>query len=127
MTGRPCEYTDEKADTICKRLATGESLRSICRSDDMPDRNTVMRWMDARPAFAAKYARAKEIGLDEKADEMREEIINEPDVQRARLLLDYGKWYLSKLAPKKYGDKIEHTGPDGGPLQVNLVRYSGED
>jgi hypothetical protein len=34
------------------------------------------------------------------------------DVQRARLMVDTRKWVLSKLIPKKYGDRqqIDHTG-----------------
>ena len=30
MTGRPTSYNQELADTICQRLAGGESLRAIC-------------------------------------------------------------------------------------------------
>ena len=37
--------------------------------------------------------------------------------------MDSLKWYLCKLAPKKYGDKIDPTvsGSDGGPIQQNLT------
>ena len=42
---------------------------------------------------------------------------------RSRRTVDSLKWYLCKLAPKKYGDKIDATlhGPDGGPIQEHLV------
>ena len=30
-------------------------------------------------------------------------------VQRSRLRIDTRKWYASKLAPKKYGDKLDLT------------------
>ena len=39
-------------------------------------------------------------------------------VQRNRLRVDTRKWVMSKLAPKKYGEKLEHSGPDGGPIQI---------
>lgn len=41
-------------------------------------------------------------------------------VQRNRLRVDARKWLLSKMAPKKYGDKVtqEHTGANGGAIQV---------
>ena len=32
---------------------------------------------------------------------------NEPDVNRARVMLDYGKWYLSKTNSKRFGDRIQ--------------------
>lgn len=35
------------------------------------------------------------------------------NVQRSRLRVDTRKWAASKLKPKKYGDKVQHTGPDG--------------
>jgi hypothetical protein len=44
-------------------------------------------------------------------------------VDRSRLMMDARKWLASKLAPKKYGDKVEAqlSGPDGGPIQEHLT------
>ena len=41
-------------------------------------------------------------------------------VAKQRLQVDTRKWLLSKLAPKKYGDKVQNviTGADGGPVEV---------
>jgi len=48
-------------------------------------------------------------------------------VARSRLRIDARKWLASKLAPKKYGDKIDATlsGPDGGPIKTEntIVEY----
>jgi hypothetical protein len=63
------------------------------------------------------YARA----CDDRADKMADEILEIADngsnkdniiVQRDRLRIDSRKWLLSKLHPKKYGDKldVEHSG-----------------
>jgi len=40
-----------------------------------------------------------------------------------RLRVDSRKWLASKLAPKKYGEKVsaELSGPDGGPIQETLT------
>jgi hypothetical protein len=115
-------YTEEIAEHICDQLASGLSMRKICREPGMPDRRTVERWMESNPDFAAKCARAREIGFDENADQMREEIDAEEDVSKARLIFDYGKWRLSKLAPKKYGDRatIEGPGPNGEHLHADM-------
>ncbi len=41
--GRPSDFTQEIADTICERIADGASLRKICEEDDaLPDRGTVL-------------------------------------------------------------------------------------
>lgn len=126
--GRPSDYRPELVAVICARLADGESLRSICRSDDMPDKATVFRWLMQFPDFCDQYTRAKEESAEAHADDMLDIAdnssndwmeTNDPDnpgyrlngehVQRARLRIETRKWLASKLKAKKYGDKIEST------------------
>jgi len=47
-------------------------------------------------------------------------------VQRSRLRIETRKWALARMNPKKYGDKMtaELTGAEGGPITVELVRFS---
>lgn len=130
--GRPSTYTPEIAAKICERLAAGESLRAICRDDGMPPESTVRLWVvDDVNGFAAQYARARDVGLDVMADEVVEIADAQPGttdngatdtgaVAHNRLRFDARRWYLSKLAPKKYGERsaMELTGADGGPVQI---------
>jgi hypothetical protein len=123
--GRPTVFTNVKADTICERLAEGESLRSICSDEDMPPESTVRRWaLDDVHGFSARYTRARELGYHALADEIVH-ISNTPQVgtktktdedgkvettegdmiEHRRLQVDARKWYLSKVLPKVYGDK----------------------
>ncbi|AIX74670.1 MAG: DNA packaging protein [Mixta calida] len=127
--GRPSDYTDELAEIICLRLAEGESLRSVCRDDGMPSKQAVLRWLARNEKFRAQYVRAKEEGAEaiaeelfdiaddgsndwmEKLDKDGEPIgwqLNGEHVQRSKLRIDTRKWYLSKILPKKYGDRIQH-------------------
>ena len=129
MTGRPSQFSQETADAICDRLGVGESLRSICRGDEMPALSTVFKWLNQQPAFADQYARAREEQAEALADEIvaiadeadvavkheGEEVrlaLDATGVARNRLRVDARKWAASKLKPKKYGDKIqtEHSG-----------------
>lgn len=34
------------------------------------------------------------------------------------LQVDTRKWLLAKLLPARFGDKVEHSGPGGGPIPV---------
>lgn len=53
-------YTDDLAETICRRVRNGESLRAICRQDlSMPTEKTVWNWARARPHFADRLEEAK--------------------------------------------------------------------
>lgn len=52
-------YRPELGAAICRRLAAGESLRSICRTDpSMPTEKTVWNWARAHPPFADMKAHA---------------------------------------------------------------------
>lgn len=112
-------YSEEVVNKFLKRLETGESLRSICRSPDMPSAETFYDWLEKNKNLPERYARAREKGYDFQAEEMEEIARDENmDVNRARLLIDTRKWLLAKKMPKKYGDKteVELNG------QINFVR-----
>lgn len=122
--GRPSAFTDKIADTICKRLSEGESLLQICRDPDMPGRNAVYQWLEKHEDFAAKYARARERQAETLADQVHFIAETEEDVNRARLRIDAIKWHAGKLAPRIYGDKLQHSGEGGGPV---LIKWAAED
>lgn len=107
--GRPSTYTDETANKICDRLASGESMASICRDDAMPAQSTVYMWLASNGEFAERYARARENQMEAMADEILTICDIEEDVNRARLKVDARKWLMARLAPKKYGDRQETT------------------
>lgn len=131
MTGRPSTYSEDIAARICAEMAEGKSIRAICRADDMPGLATVFGWLARHKTFAEQYARAQQDRIAAWAEELVD-IADEPieDVQRSRLKVDTRKWLMSKLAPKKYGDRLvaEHTGPNGGPIQtVDLTNATDDD
>jgi hypothetical protein len=128
-TGRPSRYSDALAESICERIAEGESLVSICRSDAMPGYSTVLRWLDANEEFRGRYARAR----DDQAERFAQEIVDiadtEEDTQRAKLRMDARKWVAAKLLPKKYGERqtLEHEGAGGGPIIISLLGDDDDD
>jgi hypothetical protein len=71
----------------------------------------------SHPEFVEQYTRAREIQAEYFADEICDIFDNPPDVtsdhvQHARLRMDARKWLMSKMLPKKYGDRVElaHSG-----------------
>jgi hypothetical protein len=86
----------------------------------MPTESTVRSWaIDDIKEFSAHYTRARDIGIDCEVDLLMETArdINTP-VDRARLIVDTIKWRVSKLAPKRYGDRLALSGPEGGPVEI---------
>ncbi len=74
-------------NTICARIAGGESLRTICEDKDLPDRDTINRWLNADNdgALCGQYARAREEQADFYADEIITIADTEPDAAIARV------------------------------------------
>lgn len=140
--GRPSLYTQELADKICEELALGQSMRTVCAMDDMPSMATVFNWLRTKPEFLEQYARAKE----ESTDAMAEEVLDIADngvndwmektygettswvtngeaLQRSRLRVDTRKWLMSKMKPKKYGEKMDVTS-DGKAIKGNSIVFT---
>lgn len=136
--GRPTIYSQELVNTICTRLSLGESLRSICRDDDMPAQSLIYLWLNRHPDFLEQYTRAREEQAETHADEIVEIADEQPDLievkdkdgnvvdikldsafiawQKQRI--DARKWNASKQRPKKYGDRVTHGGDDDSPVVV---------
>lgn len=107
-----------------------------------PSQALVLKEVLADVDFREQYMRARETQADVLAEEIVEIAddgrndwmeINDPDnpgykfngehSARSRLRVDARKWFASKVAPKKYGDKIEatHQGPGGGPIAIERI------
>ena len=125
-SGRPTGYTEEIGKEICSRIAEGKSVRSIVKDKEMPSSSMIFRWLldEDKKRFREQYGVARNI----QAELMFEELVEiadreEQDVMRDRLRVDTRKWYLSKVLPKKYGEKIDVTS-DGEKIDnitVNIV------
>ncbi len=131
--GRPTIYTSDLAAKLCNEIAKGKSLRKVCLAEDMPDITTVFDWLRIHKEFIQQYARA----TDERTEAHQELILDLGDeaialsqelkgpqanaaVQAVKLKADNLKWVMSKMKPKKYGDKIDMTS-DGKALPTPLL------
>ncbi len=121
IMARKTVTTPENKTKVLDLIADGLSVRAICRQDDMPGRQTLYRWIADDKDFGNRYARAR------RAEYMFDEIIEIADnsngeVNRDRLRVDARKWKLSKMQPKKYGDRLDLN--HGGDI---VVKISGRD
>jgi hypothetical protein len=125
--GRPTEYTQKVADRICEQIAQGYSLRGIVSFDPhVPGRATVHRWLRENPEFRDQYAQAQERRADAYFDMALEVACYEPDVQRARLIVDTLKWSAGRLSPKRYGRQVsaERDAPDSNAVSLMLKQLT---
>ena len=73
----------------------------------MPDRVTIYRWLESNENFRNQYTRARAEQADYYAEQIVDEAFSSHDAQIGRLRVDALKWAASKMAPKKYGEKVE--------------------
>jgi hypothetical protein len=123
--------TPELFEDICNDIENmSVGIIHICKSKGVSKR-TFYEYMKSNKENQNRYARAKEVQIDFIAEEIIDisddgsndfmkivkgdeeyELENKEVTNRSRLRVDSRKWILSKLDPKKYGDKIdiEHSG-----------------
>ena len=79
----------------------------------MPGRDTIHRWLldENKKSFSHKYELACNIRTENMFDELIEiaDTVEPTETNKGRLRVDTRKWYLSKVMPKKYGDKLDIT------------------
>ena len=133
---------------ILEETSQGASLSQIMAQKGYPKRNTVYKWLTEDETFANKDAQARE----ERADKIFEEMIEIADtvelgdtieddgkrttkrtgdmVQHRKLRIDTRKWILSRMNPKKYGDKASVDIKTETPIfaSINLeLKEPGEE
>lgn len=136
--GRPAEYTPEMGERICQRLVAGESVNAMCRDRDMPSSATVFNWLHRAELgeFLEKYNRARRAQADALFDEIPDiaddssadrklvttadgktaEVVDHEHISRARLRVDARFRWAAKVAPKKYGDRVDVGTPEDDPV-----------
>lgn len=118
---------------VCSQIEIGRSVNEILSQDNMPNRDTFYEWMRNDKDLSDKYARSMDIRADYYFDEMLkvaytteegESTIDAPTgitvhksdmIAHRRLKVDTLKWVVSRMNPKKYGDKMDVTS-DGNEL-----------
>ena len=129
------ETTAEKVARVIGRIECGELLTAACLAEVMSV-HRLMEWRDTNENNRQRYARARDAQAhriaedvlaiaDDSGGDVRYGPKNEimPDAEftaRSRLRMDARKWYVAKVAPRQYGDKLDVTS-DGKPLNPAAI------
>lgn len=119
--GRRSKCTGEITTKICADLSNGITTAKACENAGIAY-GTFCEWRKKYPQFANVSAQAREAGIDKMGDDCID-IADNPDIdpQNKRVMVDTRLRLMGKWAPKKYGDKLLHAGPDGsGPVETKL-------
>ena len=128
----------EQFEYVLNEVAMSKlSCQKICENNKIDFR---LFWQKIKddPGFAEKYARAKTMQAEYFAELMNEVVFNRDEdhtpftggnvVARDRLIADTLKFQVSKLLPKKYGDKIDVTsnGETVAPVVPEWYKSNGK-
>jgi DNA-binding transcriptional regulator YdaS (Cro superfamily) len=113
-------------------MRSGLSAFKACQKAGV-SQSTFNDWLNADVKLAAEYAHAREDLIERMANEIMDladsEVPETGDgkkdwqaIQKHKLQVDTRKWLLSKLSPKKYGDKLEVSGDPTNPLVTRIER-----
>lgn len=119
--------------TICDAISSGMGIKKISQQEGMPSDSTIYLKMANDEGFRALITRAREAQQESIVDstvDMADDATPE-DWQVVKLRIWARQWRAAKLAPKKYGEKLqtEVSGPNGGaiPVQHQIAKLNIED
>ena len=131
------EEIEDIFNKIIVEIENGRALRKILKEDEnMPSTQTFYKWIDEDEVKSKQYARACEVRADAIFDDIIDiaddssgdkkvvesgEVIDSEFVARSRIRIDARKWIASKLNPKKYGDKIQHSNDPENPINISIL------
>jgi len=101
------KFNKEQFDAILQKVSNGSSVRNAIKDTHIGS-DTFYKWLNDSEELAKQYARATEergIAIYEQTMEIADD--KSGDINRDRLRVDTRKWFLSKLNPKKYSDKLQ--------------------
>lgn len=120
---------------VCEELScSSKGVAQILKEIDGPSYSTVKLWQSDDEELSAKYVRAKLAQAEYLAQQIIDIADEEPMMSESeggarvdsgfetwrKTRIDARKWTASKLLPHKYGDKIAHTGENGGTIDMSL-------
>lgn len=119
---------EEYRESILEHLSKEGSLVQWCNEPNRPSYRTIMRWQDENKAFGIECARAREVAAElamQRHNSIIEGVLSSnipPDI--ARVALSGLQWRAPKLAPRKYGDRVDlnHGGQENNPVTIEVKR-----
>lgn len=124
---RPCSYTDEAGERVLEAVRAGLPVK-LAAAKARVGLRTLYDWLergeaddatDARlVAFAQLYREAEADYAAQELARLDADAAADSNAWKARA------WKLERRFPREFGSRValEHSGPEGGPIQVDDAR-----
>lgn len=133
--GRRTLYCPPVAELICARVARGMTVGQACDLPGLPHEDTVYGWLRRHPEFAEAYVAARTAQAHRRFDQVWEiaEAATSETAFLAKVRIDAARWQAARLAPTRYGERLERAKggegeEDGGRPRLNVIirRFSDD-
>lgn len=126
-------YTPDLALKVCELIAGGETVGSIAKTNGLPSKPTIYRWLSQHPKFFDAYERARELSaqsFDDEALDMARELRGANDftgtkVQAYNIAMGQLRWSASRRDKGRYGQQVQAT--TAVPIQINTTLNLGQE
>lgn len=129
MMPAPIVWTEDLVARLCDEIASGRAIHEISATEDWcPGEASIYRHMAKDDAFRNAITAARAAQQEREVEECvrMADLATAEDWQVVKLRIWARQWRASKLAPKRYGDRLELAGDAKAPLTVQVVRL-GDD
>jgi hypothetical protein len=118
--GRPSKYEPRFAEEVIEFMAGGYSLTAFA-GHILVARSTINEWMGEHPEFSE----AVRIGQGARTMCLEKTLIAGETGAKVTAHI----FALKNAAPEEWKEKVsqEHSGPNGGPIPINLSRLTDEE
>jgi hypothetical protein len=122
----PIWLPEDHMPRILEMISRGVLMIDIIKMEGMPSWCVINGWLQD-PDWQVQYARARMQMAHVVAETAIKEATenNTDDPQRARLKFDARRWYVGKIAPRVYGDKVQHQ-VEVGESYVEALRVASQ-
>ena len=106
---------------LLKGVQEGRSMLSLAKEYGVSD-NAIWKRVKQHPEYKTALETGIELRMDLREEQLEGAATN-VDVTRADRLLGHARWLAERTAPQRFGQINKLAGADGGPIQVQIVRF----
>lgn len=137
--GHSAEWKKKTFDDLIDWISEGKTMNAFVEAKKVAFR-TLFDLIDSSEENKKCYVRAREVQAEVLFDKIQSVANNRTEdhtpftgsnvIQRDKLIVDAIKWQISKVLPKKYGDRIEvdqkteHSGTVNLPITGMIIKSS---
>ena len=114
----------EHKDEVLEMIAAGKPLTEIARHLGLKTPQAIVHRLADDPDYQDAMQSSAWVKLQTRETQL-ESADSNVTVTRADRLLGHARWFAERVARRWFAPAMALTGADGGPIQVQIVKFAG--